>query len=65
MENDKIILSMIETENGIEVHIGEEAYQNFVVIGLIEKIKMDLLSNPNFSVQELKSRKKNLLKYDA
>ena len=65
MEEGKIILSMVETEDGIEVHMAEEAYNNFVVIGLIEKIKMELLSKPNLPMQESKSRKKNLLKYDA
>lgn len=65
MEKDKIILSMVETEDGIEVHMAEEAYNNFVVIGLIEKIKMELLSKPSLPMRELSNRIKNLQDYDA
>ena len=40
MSEETVILSLMETENGIEVHVSEKAYDNFAVIGLIERIKL-------------------------
>ena len=66
MSEDKVILSMMETENGIEVHISEHAYENLAVIGLIEKIKLDLLTRPDLPVHDLRNRDKSQSqKYDA
>jgi len=66
MSEDKVILSMMETENGIEVHISENAYENLAVIGLIEKIKLDLLTRPDLPVHDLRNRDKSQSqKYDA
>jgi hypothetical protein len=56
----------METENGIEVHISENAYENLAVIGLIEKIKLDLLTRPDLPVHDLRKRDKSQSqKYDA
>jgi hypothetical protein len=67
MSESKVILSLMETENGIEVHVGEQAYENFAVIGLLEKIKLDLLSRPDLPVHDLrgKTKGKSSQKYDA
>jgi len=68
MSEERIILSMVETENGIEVHVGEQAYENFAVIGLIEKIKMDLLNRPELPIYDLRKKKgkeKSSQNYDA
>jgi len=68
MSESKIILSMVETENGIEVHVGEQAYDNFAVIGLLEKVKLDLLSRPELPIHDLRDNKKkdkSNQKYDA
>jgi hypothetical protein len=68
MSEDRIILSMVETENGIEVHVAEQAYENFAVIGLIEKIKMDLLNRPELPIYDLRKKKgkeKSSQNYDA
>jgi len=54
MSDSTIILSLVETNGGIEVHMSEKAYDNFAVIGLLEKIKMDLLNRPNPAVQDLR-----------
>ena len=55
MSDSTIILSLVETNGGIEVHMSEKAYDNFAVIGLLEKIKMDLLNRPNPAVQDLRA----------
>lgn len=55
MSNEVQILSLVETENGVEVHISEKAYENFAVIGLLERIKLDLLNRPNPGVQDLRA----------
>jgi hypothetical protein len=66
MSENKVILSLMETENGIEVHVGENAYENFAVIGLLERIKLDLLSQPELPIHDLrKTTKSQPKKYDA
>ena len=66
MSEETIILSLVETKNGIEVHLNEKAYDNFAVIGLIEKIKLDLLTRPDLPIHDLRSRdKSDSQKYDA
>ena len=68
MSEDTVILSLVETENGIEVHLNEKAYENFAVIGLIERIKLDLLSRPDLPIHDLRKKKeteKPSQKYDA
>jgi hypothetical protein len=54
MSDTTIILSLVEAEGGIEIHMSEKAYDNFAVIGILEKIKMDLLNRPNPTVQDLR-----------
>jgi hypothetical protein len=58
MSESNTILSLVETEGGIEVHMNEKAYDNFAVIGLLEKIKMDLLNRPNSTVIDLRPNAK-------
>jgi len=53
MAEKSIMLSIVETEQGMEVHINEKAYGNFGLVGLIEQIKLSLLSDP-----EIKPEKK-------
>jgi hypothetical protein len=46
-KEDKVILSIRDTEGGLEVRINEVAYGNLAIVGLVEKIKMNLLfDNP-------------------
>ena len=71
MSEERIILSMVETDRGIEVHVGEQAYENFAVIGLLERIKLDLLSKPELPIYDLRKKEKGSSKekksqnYDA
>tara|TARA_R110000868_G_C10910742_1_gene764952 strand:+ start:1275 stop:1478 length:204 start_codon:yes stop_codon:yes gene_type:complete len=58
MSESTTILSLVETDGGIEVQMSEKAYDNFTVIGLLEKIKMDLLNRPNPTVQDLRAIQK-------
>lgn len=53
MAEKSIMLSIVETEEGMEVHINEKAYGNFGLVGLIEQIKLSLLSDT-----EIKAEKK-------
>jgi len=45
MTEKSIMLSIVETEEGMEIHINEKAYKNFGLIGLMEQIKLNLLSD--------------------
>lgn len=58
MSESTTVLSLVETEGGIEVHMSEKAYDNFALIGLLEKIKMDLLNRPNPIVHDLRTVQK-------
>jgi hypothetical protein len=67
MSESTTILSLVETEGGIEVHMSEKAYDNFALIGLLEKIKIDLLHRPNPMVHDLRPVQKadGTQNYDA
>lgn len=43
-KEDKIIVSIRDTEAGLEVRINEGAYGNLAIVGLLEKIKMAILT---------------------
>jgi len=62
--SDKVLVSIVEKENGLEVRIGEMAYGNLAIVGLLEKIKLNLLTE----VEENKEVFDNInpnSKYDA
>lgn len=44
MSEDKVIISLTEREDGLEVKINEAAYGNLAVVGLLEKIKLTLMT---------------------
>ena len=44
MSKETTVLSMTETEQGLEVRISEKAYGNLAIIGLVEQIKFNLLN---------------------
>jgi hypothetical protein len=43
-KEDKIIVSITDTEAGLEVRINEGAYGNLAIVGLLEKIKIAILT---------------------
>ena len=61
--DDKLIISISNTENGIEVRVGEEAYGNLAIVGLLEKIKISLLDEA--LPTDPKKSKSAKTKYDA
>jgi hypothetical protein len=62
MENT-ILISISTTEEGIEVRLGEEAYGNLALVGLLEKIKLSLLDEA--LPAEVKKVETSKPKYDA
>jgi hypothetical protein len=64
--SDKVLISITEKENGLEVQVNEEAYGNLAIVGLLEKIKLNLLADVS---EEKKPEKKKVstakTKYDA
>ena len=64
--SDKVLLSITEKEQGLEVRVGEDAYGNLALIGLLEKLKLNLLDTLNeekLETTEVKTSSKQ--KYDA
>jgi hypothetical protein len=43
-KENKIIVSITDTTEGLEVRINEEAYGNLAIAGLLEKIKIAVLT---------------------
>lgn len=41
--SDKVYVSITEKEEGLEVRIMDEAYGNLAIVGLLEKIKLNIL----------------------
>ncbi len=41
-KEDKVIVSIKDTDEGLEVRINEGAYGNLAIVGLLEKIKMSM-----------------------
>jgi hypothetical protein len=62
MENE-LVISISNTDDGIEVRVGKEAYGNLAIVGLLEKIKLSLLDEALPS--EIKKSKSAKTKYDA
>jgi hypothetical protein len=63
--SDRVVLSITEKEDGLEVKIGEQAYGNIAIVGLLEKIKLNILSDIPEVVKEEKPVTKTTQKYDA
>jgi hypothetical protein len=62
--SDKVLISISEKPDGIEVRVAEDAYDNLAVIGLLERIKFSLLEGvPVQGEKEVKPIIKQ--KYDA
>jgi hypothetical protein len=59
---DKTLISIIEKDKGLEVRIHEEGYGNLALIGLLEKLKLNLLDN---FTEEKELSNKTTQKYDA
>jgi hypothetical protein len=60
--SDKVLLSITEKEEGLEVRVGENAHGNLALIGLLEKLKLNLLDN---FTEEKELSNKTTQKYDA
>jgi len=43
-KEDKVIVSIKDTDEGLEVRINEGAYGNLAIVGLLEKIKMSIMT---------------------
>ncbi len=64
MEKDTVIVSITETEGGLEVRVNEGAYGNPHIIGILEKIKFTLLSEDPPMVEKVPASTTSQ-KYDA
>jgi hypothetical protein len=66
MSDEKIVISITQAEEGLEIRVNENAYGNVAVIGVLEKIKFALLEE---GMEAAKSYEKVSMstkkKYDA
>ena len=53
MSDKKVIVSITEVEDGLEVKINEGAYGNAHIIGILERIKFTLLTEDPPEVKKL------------
>ena len=63
--SDKTLLSITEKEKGLEVRLHEEAYGNLALIGLLEKIKLNILDSLPEDKEQEESKVNAKQKYDA
>jgi len=67
--NDQLIISITDTQDGLEVRINEGAYGNLAIVGVLEKLKHTLITCDAPEQEEEKSASKvisiNTPKYDA
>jgi hypothetical protein len=61
--SDKVLLSITEQGEGLEVRIADAAYGNLAVVGLLEKIKLNILEGLPEEKEEVLTNTKQ--KYDA
>jgi len=59
------MISITEKEEGLEVRVSEESYGNLAIIGLLEKIKLNLLADLPEETKEKIAKKDPKQKYDA
>ncbi len=65
MDKDAVIISITETNDGLEVRVNEGAYGNPHIIGILEKIKFTLLSEDPPMVEKVSASTTTSQKYDA
>jgi hypothetical protein len=63
--SDKVLISITEKEKGLEVRIHEEGYGNLALIGLLEKIKLNILDSLPDDKELEESKINTKQKYDA
>ena len=63
--SDKVLISITEKEKGLEVRLHEEAYGNLALIGLLEKIKLNILDSLPEDKELEESKVTTKQKYDA
>jgi hypothetical protein len=63
--SDKSLISITEKEKGLEVRLHEEAYGNLALIGLLEKIKLNILDSLPEDKELEESKVSTKQKYDA
>jgi len=63
--SDKTLISITEKEKGLEVRLHEEAYGNLALIGLLEKIKLNILDSLPDDKELEESKATTKQKYDA
>ena len=63
--SDKVLISITEKEKGLEVRLHEEAYGNLALIGLLEKIKLNILDSLPDDKELEESKVSTKQKYDA
>jgi hypothetical protein len=63
--SDKVLLSITEKDKGLEVRLGEQAYGNLAVVGLLEKIKLTILESEPSDDELIAETLGKVKKYDA
>jgi DNA-binding MarR family transcriptional regulator len=63
--SNKVLLSITENGQGLEVKISEEVYDNLALVGLLEKIKLNILDNFSEEKELVEKAIKTTQKYDA
>ena len=60
-KQEKTVLSIIEKGDGLEVRMSDAVYNNLAIVGLLEKIKLNILDHSETKEETIDS----IQKYDA
>jgi hypothetical protein len=60
-QKEKTVLSIIEKGDGLEVRMSDAVYNNLAIVGLLEKIKLNILDHSETKEEPIDS----IQKYDA
>jgi hypothetical protein len=60
-KQEKTILSIVEKGEGLEVRMSDVVYNNLAIVGLLEKIKLNILDHSDTKEESIDT----IQKYDA
>jgi len=62
---EKVLISIISKQDGLEIKVNEEAYGNLALVGVLEKLKLGLITEEVPKIEDEAPYIRNSQSYDA
>jgi hypothetical protein len=62
---EKVLISIISKQDGLEIKVNEEAYGNLALVGVLEKLKLGLITEEVPKIEDEAPYIGNSQSYDA